>query len=92
VLTAVANFLLQRQQDERRWRREDRVSLRRERLRIYWEIITTLELAKDGRSPYGEEPFAIHEGAMTLVAEMKLIAPDNVVRAAEDALSTAQIH
>lgn len=91
VLTAVANFVLQREQDKRRWQREDQVSLRLDRVRIYREIIVTLELVKDGRSPCGEEPFAIHESLMPTVAEMKLISPDDVVYAAERAVSVAQL-
>lgn len=92
VLTAVANFFLQRQQDKRRWQREDRVSLQQDRLRIYREIIATLDLVQDGRSPYGEEFYAIREGTMPMVAEMKLISSDTVVNAAEEALSAAQYY
>ena len=61
-------------------------------MRIYREIIAILELVQNGRSPYGEEPFAIHEGTIPIVAEMKLISPDKVARAAEDALYAAQYH
>lgn len=92
AIAAGANFLFRWLEDHRRWKREDQVSLRRDQLKLYRQVIVSLEATQNGHFPHGEQPYAFSEALMPVLAEMKLISSDQVANDAQRAVSTAQYH
>lgn len=71
--TAFVNHYLQKQAEERRWKREDRVRLREDRLTLYRDYYREIEKAKDlGLGSFNEDKLRL------MIAEIELIGSSEV--------------
>lgn len=80
VLSALLNFLLQRSQDLRRWKREDELKFEPERLELYRDFLNGMERARSSGKSEDDK-------LSVMLSEMELLSSSAVYNRASEAFS-----